>query len=193
MRVLQLNVPFVFKYWLVYQNFGVRYDVEVNPKVLGTDPDNVAPRVAFAWSPGSGRKMVIRADWTISPILQYNSARPFNILTGFDNYGDNYLNNHRVGAGRNIGIGPDFVSADLRASRKFVFDAKKRWNLEVIAEGFNLANRTNFRTVNQVVGDVPLQSLPNPIRAFRGTPDQPLAYTSAFEPRQFQFGVKINY
>jgi hypothetical protein len=134
------------------------------------------------------------ADWTISPILQYNSARPFNILTGFDNYGDNYLNNHRPwGAGRNIGIGPDFVSVDLRASRKFVLDAKKRWNLEVIAEGFNLANRTNFRTVNQVVGDVPLKSLPNPVRAFRGTPDQPLAYTSAFEPRQFQFGLKINY
>ncbi len=130
----------------------------------------------------------------VSPILVYNSWRPFNILTGFDNYGDNYINNHRPWrAGRNIGRGPDLLTMDLRLSRKFDFGEKKNWNVQVIAEGFNLENRTNFRTVNNIVGDVPLQSLPNPIQAFRGSPSQPLAYTSAFDPRQFQFGLKINY
>jgi hypothetical protein len=47
--------------------------------------------------------------------------------------------------------------------------------------------------VNNIVGDVPLSSLPNPVQSFRGDPDQPLAYTSAFDPREFQVGIKIIY
>ena len=56
-----------------------------------------------------------------------------------------------------------------------------------------MLNHTNFRTVNQTVGDIPFESLPNPVQAFRGSPSQPLAYTSALDPRQFQFGLKIFY
>jgi hypothetical protein len=56
-----------------------------------------------------------------------------------------------------------------------------------------MLNRTNFRNVNHTVGDVRLESLPNPVQAFRGSPTQPLAYTSALDPRQFQFGLKISY
>jgi hypothetical protein len=78
-------------------------------------------------------------------------------------------------------------------SRRFVFGDNGRWNVEALIEGFNLENRTNFRSVNNIVGDVTLASLPNPVQAFRGDPDQPLAYTSAFEPRQFQVGLKITY
>jgi hypothetical protein len=65
--------------------------------------------------------------------------------------------------------------------------------LEFIAEAFNILNRTNFRTVNHTVGNVSLDSLPRPVEAFRGSPSQPLAYTSALDPRQFQFGLKFNY
>src|SRR5579885_1986488 len=39
-------------------NFGARYDLEVNPSVLGTDPLTFAPRFAFAWSPGAKRTVV---------------------------------------------------------------------------------------------------------------------------------------
>jgi hypothetical protein len=125
-------------------------------------------------------------------VIQYSSSRPFNILTGLDNYGDNYITNHRPwGAGRDIGRGPDMFTTNMRISRKFRLS--ERWLLEALIEGFNLENRTNFRSVNNIVGDVPLSSLPNPIQAFRGDPNEPLAYTSAFEPRIFQVGLKISY
>jgi hypothetical protein len=164
----------------------------------GLSPFNAAYRVVFDavyQSPitsGSGFRSRLLANWTLAPVIQYDSWRPFNILTGLDNYGDNYITNHRPwGAGRDIGQGPDLFTTNMRISRSFHFG--DRWRLEALIEGFNLENRTNFRSVNNIVGDVPLSSLPNPIQAFRGDPNDPLAYTSAFEPRQFQVGLKIYY
>jgi len=163
----------------------------------GLSPFNASYRVVFDavyQSPvqGSTFRSRLLAGWTLSPVIQYSSSRPFNILTGLDNYGDNYITNHRPwGAGRDIGRGPDMFTTNMRISRKFRLS--ERWLLEALIEGFNLENRTNFRSVNNIVGDVPLSSLPNPIQAFRGDPNEPLAYTSAFEPRIFQVGLKISY
>jgi hypothetical protein len=115
------------------------------------------------------------------------------VLTGVDNLGDRHPNTHRpLRAGRNIGEGPAYFSMDLRLSRRFAIGSENR-NIEFIAEGFNLANRTNFRTLNNTVGNVTVEQLPNPLRGVRGIPTMPLAFTSAFDPRQFQFGLKINY
>jgi hypothetical protein len=164
----------------------------------GLSPFNASYRVVFDavyQSPiekGSTFRSRLLSGWTMAPVIQYSSWRPFNILTGVDNYGDNYITNHRPwGAGRDIGHGPDLFTTDMRISRRFDFGEK--WRLDALIEGFNLENRTNFRSVNNIVGDVPMSSLPNPIQAFRGDPNQPLAYTSAFEPRQFQVGLKISY
>ena len=38
-----------------------------------------------------------------------------------------------------------------------------------------------------------LEQLPREVVGFRGSPSQPLAFTSAFDPRQFQFGLKLNF
>lgn len=131
--------------------------------------------------------------WVVSPILIASSGRPFNVLSGVDNLGDRRVTTHRpLRAGRNIGTGPDYTSFDMRLSRRFGLGKENR-NLEFIAEGFNLLNRTNFRSVNNVVGNVTVEQLPNPLEGFRGSPTQPLAFTSAFDPRQFQFGLKINF
>jgi len=164
----------------------------------GLSPFNAAYRVVFDAvyvSPIQSDHTLrgrLFSGWTLSPVIQYNSWRPFNILTGQDNYGDNYITNHRPwGAGRDIGRGPDLFTTNARLSRKFALN--ERWRLEALIEGFNLENRTNFRSVNNIVGDVPLSSLPNPVQSFRGDPDQPLAYTSAFDPREFQVGIKIIY
>src|SRR5207245_95151 len=42
---------------------------------------------------GAGRGVYrnVVAGWSIAPILQYRSWRPFNVITGIDNYGDNYI------------------------------------------------------------------------------------------------------
>jgi hypothetical protein len=129
--------------------------------------------------------------FTLSPILVAGSGRPFNVLTGFDNLGDRHSTTHRpVHAGRNIGRGPDYFTIDARLSRKF--GGEKR-NIEFVAEGFNLLNRTNFKSLNNTVGDVRLSDLPRPLVGLRGPTTEPLSFTSAFDPRQFQLGVRVNW
>jgi hypothetical protein len=107
--------------------------------------------------------------------------------------GDRRVNTHRpLGAGRNIGMGPAYQAFDMRISRKFGLGSENR-TLEFIAEGFNLLNKTNFRSVNNVVGNITVEQLPAEVEGFRGLTSQPLAFTSAFDPRQFQIGVKIAF
>jgi hypothetical protein len=143
---------------------------------------------------GQGFGHNLMADWTLSPIVVASSGRPFNVMTGFDNLNDRHPTTHRpFGAGRNIGHGPNLFTADLRLSRKIPFGAEGRRNVEFTAEGFNLLNRTNFKNVNNTVGSLQLSDLPRPIEGQRGVPTAPLSFTSAFDPRQFQFGLKINF
>ncbi len=142
----------------------------------------------------SGLRTPVLAKWTLAPIFVYNSWRPFNVLTGFDAQGDTYVNTKRpAGLGRNMGQGPDSAAFDLRLSRRFGFGAREGQAVEFIAEGFNLLNRTNFRSVNNIVGDVPISALPGPIVGNRGPAATPLAYTSALNSRQFQIGLKIHW
>ena len=70
----------------------------------------------------------------------------------FDSLGDRHTDTHRPwGLGRNAGIGPDFFSVDMRLTR--TIPLSETVNLQVIGEAFNLLNRTNFKTVNGVVGN----------------------------------------
>ncbi|MCS7023300.1 MAG: TonB-dependent receptor [Bryobacteraceae bacterium] len=143
----------------------------------------------------SQAKNSLLKNWNVAPIIIANSWRPFNLLTGVDLPvgGDGYVNTKRPAhLGRNMGRGPNFFTVDLRLSRRFALGSE-RTNLEFIGEGFNLLNRTNFRTVNNTVGDVPISALPNPIVPNRSSATTPLAYTSALNPRQFQFALKINF
>jgi len=135
----------------------------------------------------------LAAGWVLSPIVTATSGRPFNVLTGVDNLNDRHPNTHRpLRAGRNIGRGPDYYSFDMRLSRRFNLGRETR-NLEFIAEGFNLFNHTNFRSINNTVGNIVVEQLPKPLVGVRGIPTDPLAFTSAFDARQFQFGLKLNY
>ena len=134
----------------------------------------------------------ILAGWSFAPIVSANSFRPFNVLAGVDVNGDNYTTNDRpFPAGRNIGRGPGLVSFDLRLSRRFSLGSESR-SLEFLAEAFNLANHTNYRTVNNTVGAIPFSSLPHPLTGIAGAaPTTPLAFTSANDARQFQLGLKL--
>jgi hypothetical protein len=141
----------------------------------------------------SPAKNVVLRNLVFAPIVQANSGRPFNILTGVDIFGDNHPTTHRpLGAGRNIGHGPEYFTTSLRIARRFPF-GERRQNVEFTAEGFNLMNRTNFKSVNNVVGPVSLAQLPAPIAGRAGNPTEPLSYTAAYDPRQFQIGLKINF
>ncbi len=138
--------------------------------------------------------VIERWGWNFAPIVLYNSWRPFNVLTGVDAQGDTYVSNKRPAhLGRNMGQGPNFLTADLRISRRFRYSTSERRFIEFTAEAFNLLNRTNFRTINNVVGDVPYATLGSPIIGNRNPASTPLAFTSTQNQRQFQLGLKLYF
>jgi hypothetical protein len=127
----------------------------------------------------------------LSPVFNYNSGHPFNLLAGSDINGDNHFTNDRPpGAGRNSGLGPNFISFDMRLSKTIKFG--ERYALQLTAEGFNIANRTNYAAVNNIVG----ADFAPPFDV-RGTaalsPSQPLGFTAALPKRQVQLGARFNF
>jgi hypothetical protein len=150
---------------------------------------------------------LIARDWLVSPIVVAQSGRPFNLLLGYDANNDGNPQSDRPGqAGRNTGRGEAFYSFDMRLARRF-FVKESRF-VEFTVEGFNIFNRTNFQGINNVIGGacVGANGLPGPCTAgatpltnfdLRGRADQkptsPLGFTSAYDPRQLQFGVRLNF
>jgi len=144
----------------------------------------------------SGRSQIL-GGWQLAPIFRWNSPHPFNLLAGADVNGDRHSTNDRpIGAGRNTGIGPNFIDFDLRLTKAFRLTEGAQ--LQFIAEGFNLANRSNFASVNNVVGSTCVEcqvlgasfnqrGLSNSIAA----PNQGLGFTSALTPRQLQLGARL--
>lgn len=134
-------------------------------------------------------------DFTLSPISTYRSGYPFNLRLGVDPGTGNFnaINTQRpAGAGRNTGRGPDFYTFDLRLARKFRFG--ERWSLDWIMEGFNLFNRTNFKEVNRTVGSFLFPFPTFRVSGMKGRPSTEfLGFTEAFNSRQFQLAVKINF
>jgi hypothetical protein len=74
--------------------------------------------------------------------------------------------------GRNAGLTPRTVFDDLRIAKRI--PVGERVNLELIADMFNIANRFNVSAVS-------------PLFTNAGQA------TAAYDPRQFQFGLKVNW
>jgi hypothetical protein len=160
------------------------------------------------------------ADFTLAPIIELSSGRPFNIITGDDTRLDLGASQARpsVGAGttspfirgatfssadlcltnsfttfsvpgitppagcdgvlgRNRYTSPGFFQWDMRLSKRIPLGERVR--LELIADAFNLFNRTNVAAVNQLC---------DPTAGSTCAAGQP---TSAYDARQFQFALKL--
>ena len=153
------------------------------------------------------------SNFTIAPIFEWSSGRPFNILSNQDTNNDQSNQTDRpsvlsdgtlcvagtqgcVGIisggqftsgslGRNFGLTHNYISFDLRVSR--LVPLGERVRLELIAEGFNLFNRFNEAAASPFIDDV---------RAFNQRAGNGRYYsrpTAAFDARQFQFGLKLNF
>ena len=143
----------------------------------------------------------IFSNFQFAPIFRYNSGHPFNLLAGADVNGDRHSTNDRpIGAARNTGLGPAYTDFDMRITRRFKMG--EHADLQLLAEGFNLANHTNFASVNNVVG--PNFALPTNVGGSGFTtfnvegssalsPSTPLGFTSAFPMRQLQLGIRIGF
>jgi hypothetical protein len=73
---------------------------------------------------------------------------------------------------RNAGVSPWTVFNDVRVSRRIYLT--ERFNIDAIADIFNLANKYNVAAVS-------------PLFSNAGTA------TAAYDPRQFQFALKLNW
>jgi hypothetical protein len=162
---------------------------------------------AIVTSPGKWRNsdsgmQRFLADFTIAPILEVGTGRPFNIITGVDTNGDQQSSNDRPSVaangtlvlppffangslGRNMGITHKFASLDLRVMRAIRFG--ERVKLDLIAEGFNMFNRFNEASATPLFSDV------NAFGQRAGNGRYYSRPTASYDPRQFQFGLKLNF
>jgi hypothetical protein len=159
------------------------------------------------------------SNFTIAPIFEISSGRPFNILSNQDTNNDQsnqtdrpavrddgtlcvpganipgtttlctpLLTNGVFTSGslaRNFGLTHSYMSLDLRVAR--LVRLGERLRLELIAEGFNLFNRFNEAAASPFVDDV---------RNFNQRAGNGRYYsrpTAAYDARQFQFGLKLNF
>jgi hypothetical protein len=155
------------------------------------------------------------SNWTLAPLIEFASGRPFNIITG---NGDNLQISSLTGRpntfvnpactaigytpvqskysptgvfqepclldfngtlqsldgnlGRNAGVTPWNVFNDMRVAKRIYFG--ERFNMDLIADTFNIANRYNVAAVS-------------PLFTNAGQA------TAAYDPRQFQFALKLNW
>ena len=164
-----------------------------------------------------------RGVWSgfeLAPIFNYNSGHPFNLLSGEPTNGDNHPTNGRpIGAPRNSGLGPNYVALDGRLS--WHHKVGEKGTLDIMAEAFNIANRTNYGSVNNQVG--PLFGIPvdlcsppacvvpegggsgsttfnvhgikpgSKINGGTVSSSTPLAFTSDFPKREIQLGLRYTF
>jgi len=133
----------------------------------------------------------VLSGFELSPIVSYNSGHPFNLLAGADINGDNHFTNDRPpGAPRNSGLGPNYATFDMRLSRIFKLGEQSR--LRFTAEGFNITNRTNYASVNNIVGAAFAPSF-NVHGTASLSPSQPLGFTAALPKREVQLGIRFDF
>jgi Carboxypeptidase regulatory-like domain/TonB dependent receptor len=177
------------------------------------------------------------ADFTVAPIVEVSSGRPYNLLIGYDSnldFGsstgrpsfvktsspppnsafspfipgfaftapDRCISSSGVPfsfpdtlpfwgctgtLGRNAFTRPGFFQIDLRIAR--TIPIHENWNLQIIADAFNLLNRFNVSDVNPICDPTATFSIP-PSPAAQCAGGQP---TAAYDPRTFQFALKVNF
>jgi hypothetical protein len=90
------------------------------------------------------------ARFTIAPIVEYGSGQPWNERLGFDFNGDGKISDRAAGVEKFSQDGPAFASVNLRVMHRIPFGCGGR-GIDIIAEMFNLLNRTNY-DVNSLIG-----------------------------------------
>lgn len=144
----------------------------------------------------------IFSDFTVAPIIELSSGRPFNIITNVDSNNDQSSQTDRPNVdgnglltvappfttgnlGRNMGITHSFANVDLRLSRAIRFG--ERYRVDLIGEVFNLFNRFNEGSASPFFNDV------NDFGQRAGNGRFYSRPTASFDPRQFQFGAKFTF
>ena len=165
-----------------------------------------------SWASAGGVHRAL-SNFTIAPIFEMSSGRPFNILSNQDTNNDQSNQTDRPAVldngtlcvpgelgctglitngvftsgslARNMGMTHRYVSLDLRLAK--LVPLGETFRLELIAEGFNLFNRFNEAAASPFISDV------NAFNQRAGNGRYFSRPTAAFDSRQFQFGLKLNF
>lgn len=154
-----------------------------------------------SWRSGNGWQKIL-SNFTVAPIIEFSSGRPFNIITNIDTNNDQSTQTDRPNVdasgaltrpadfttgslGRNMGITHNFFSVDLGITRAIRFNERVR--LDLIAQGFNLLNRFNEGSASPLFTDVNTFNQRAKNGRYYSIP------TAAYDPRQFQFGAKLSF
>jgi hypothetical protein len=129
--------------------------------------------------------------------LAGRSTRPWR---GDANQDGNVYNDRLPGYKRNAFIGPDYFTTDMRITRTLKLSARSQ--LELLAESFNLTNRTNSRVVisddgfYNSAGQFVAYSTKVKGKMYPGQfqiNSQFLLPTNAYAPRQIQVSARLNF
>jgi len=138
--------------------------------------------------------VLIPAAIQLSAIVTAGSGRPYNILVGADLNGDGdgggtptdrarrVPGDPSTSIGRNLGTLPSQATLDLRVARRFRL--RRTVTLDPMFELFNLFNRTNFTSVQNIFGAGSYPSSPLPTFG---------QFTQAGPPRQAQLALKVTF
>jgi hypothetical protein len=145
------------------------------------------------WYKGNGFASYIVNGWTFSPIFHFYSGKPYDgtVSAGSAQINGSGGDNRFPFLPRNYFRLPNLINVDMRVSKRINFT--ERYNLELIAEGFNVFNRTHvFSKTSQLY-----------IRSGSGA-NQTLTYDTNFgnilgtdsfnyRERQIQFAARFHF
>ncbi|MBM3787178.1 MAG: TonB-dependent receptor [Acidobacteria bacterium] len=125
----------------------------------------------------------VQLPWqiSVSAMIITSSGLPVNALTGADNNGDGLNRDRPAGFGRNLFRGTPHRSVDLAITKRIA--VSEALSLDLRAEGYNVLNKQNYYTFNNVYGQGA-----SPVSTFL----RPVGGVANVDPaRQFTFAIKL--
>lgn len=165
------------------------------PTGYPSDPANMDAEYGRARSSEKFRLVVsgvfrLPLGFSLAGTYEYGSGQPWTRLIGYDYNGDGKTGDRLPGVDRFGMDGPPFREFNLRLSKVFGISG---FNLELLAECFNVFNTANYDVTSVVNGEFTSgPTLANPSATFKPNPAYGI-YTAAFRGRQVQLGAKISF
>ena len=135
---------------------------------------------------------IFRLPWTITvaPVYEYGSGQPWTRRLGYDYNGDLRFSDRAEGVLRNDEEGPDYSNLSMRITKGFNLGGGR---LDLIVEGFNLLNETNY-DVNSVDSAEYLSgpTVTNPAAQYVANPNFG-NYSATLSPREIQLGLRYSF
>jgi hypothetical protein len=137
----------------------------------------------------------------MSSVVTFGSGRPLNATMAGDPNGDGNIYNDRLpGYSRDAFVGPDYFTTDMRLTRNI--RCGERMVVNLMAESFNMFNRTNARVeisddgYYNSAGQFVAYSTTVGHKSYPGMfllNSQFLTPTNAYAPRQVQLALRLTF